>query len=53
MKFKAIFYSGPKVIIEGPERNTREEAEQDIQAQEDIYAVFVYTPWDRTEIVED
>jgi hypothetical protein len=51
-RYQAVFYSGRKIIDVSDVKDTREEAEQVIKDQEETYSVFVFTPWDRTEIVD-
>lgn len=50
--YQAVFYSGEKRIDVSEIRETCEEAEKEIEKMNEIYSVFTFTPWDRTEVEE-
>lgn len=48
--YQAVFYSGEVKVASSPVRLTYDEANQDIEDANKLYAVFHYPPWTHTQI---
>lgn len=48
--YRAVFYSGDKIISAHAIKETYEEATEDINKENEAYSVFNYTPWTHAQV---
>jgi hypothetical protein len=48
--FRAVFYSGSKVLSVAPVKETYEKAAADIEKDNEVHSVFKYNPWTHAQV---